>query len=105
MRAFLIVALALLGSAPAFAECVTVKMVIDANPTATIAAHLDALNSGPFLASASTTTGVRLEEKEVLIMTKEGRPTYVVLFMNGCATKRGAFAPRLVDQWLHGLAG
>jgi hypothetical protein len=106
MRAYLIaLAAVLLGAGSAAAECVTVQQVIDANPTATVAAHLDSANSAPFLAAAKKTTGVDLPEEEVLILTKEGFPTYVILFKGGCATKRGSFRPAMVDEWLHGLAG
>ena len=106
LRAFFItLAAILLGAGTAAAECVTVQQVIEANPMATVAAHLDSTNSNEFMAAAKTTTGVDLPEREVLVLTKEGYPTYVVLFEGGCATTRGSFARRLVDQWLHGLAG
>lgn len=105
LRVILITALALMGSASAFAECVTAKQIIEANPTATVAAHLDGKNSGAFLASAMATTGTELSEKEVLVLTREGYPSIVILFQDGCATRRGKFHPMLVEQWLHGLAG
>ena len=105
LRAFLITALVLMGSASAYAECVTAKQIIEANPTAKVAALLDSTNSSAFMASAKATTGVDLSEKEVLVLTKEGYPSIVILFQDGCATRRGKFHPALVEQWLHGLAG
>ena len=109
MRAILIVALMLLGSAPALAEeCQTVDAVKKEFLTGNVKviAHLKDAESEAFMSAARAQTHAPLEEKEVIVF---GDPAsilrYVILFKNGCASKFGRFPAPMVDKWLHGVTG
>lgn len=107
LRAVLIASLVLLGAASANADCVTSDQVkanmVTQMPGARLIAHLDSKNSEPFLASAGASTGTKLEENEALVFAATPLASLVVLFKNGCASKREMFPANMVEKWLHGL--
>ena len=104
MRVVLIAMLVLLGSAPAFAECVTTERILNDHKDFRLVARLDASNSEPFMAATREASKQILDANEVLIFD-EGDKWHVLLLKNGCFAKQGKFPPAMVDQWLHGVTG